>query len=410
MDKFPLIRRIDDVLPFIKERTEFVVGEREWGTVIDYQVTLPDSFGTPQATECRGIKFGLDGSLIARPYHKFFNLGEKVATQSKTLAEAGRFHQHFSIMPKLDGSMIHPILSGDCVAFCTRMGITDGGKQALEFAEQSVRTTEPWYLDFCYDLMKSGMTPIFEWCTRQNRIVLDYPEDELILTAIRVNLTGEYLTYRKMWTLAEPYRIPMVSLFEGDWDGIDAFADMVHNIEDAEGFVLRWDDGNMVKMKGEWYLQIHKAKDHISHEKRVIGLILEDNVDDVLPFLLERDFERLTAYREDFWNTIDKMAESLEIRVDISRNFPTDTGMSDAEAIKWFALEVVAKYKGPLIPLKGLMFATWNNKGTARDAIIALLRNKFSLGIIGAKANGNQRMVDDLRSAGLLPKKDWLDY
>ena len=49
MNDFPIIETIDDVLPFVKERTEFAIAERPWGTVIDYHVTLPDSFETPQA-------------------------------------------------------------------------------------------------------------------------------------------------------------------------------------------------------------------------------------------------------------------------------------------------------------------------------------------------------------------------
>ena len=214
-----------------------------------------------------------------------------------------------------------------------------------------------------------------------------------------------------MRTLAEPYKIPMVNTFNGDWDGIDAFQEMVHNIEGAEGYVLRWDDGTMGKTKGEWYLQIHKAKDHIAHEKRLIGLILEDNVDDVLPFLLPSDYERVTAYRKDFWETVDKMVTTLETRVDICRMYTDACGWDASEAKKWFATKDVPQYaKGPLTLLKGLLFMTWDGNVKTRDSIIAFLRGKFSLDVVGAKRNGDQNMVDDLRDAYLLPEKNWLDY
>ena len=42
--KFPQIRTIDDVLPHIKDRPEFIVAEREFGTVINYMVSMADTF------------------------------------------------------------------------------------------------------------------------------------------------------------------------------------------------------------------------------------------------------------------------------------------------------------------------------------------------------------------------------
>jgi RNA ligase len=412
MNDFPIIETIDDVLPFIRERKEFIVAERQWGIAVDYQVSMPDSFITPQARECRGIKFRLDGRLLARPYHKFFNFGE-AQMRVEDLISAGRFNDKFDILDKMDGSMIHPIIKDDTVLFCTRMGTTDVAEQALKFAKSHINDTErvePWYMDFCYDLSKSELTPIFEWCSRKQRIVLDYPADRLVLTAIRVNKTGEYLTRGKMHALAAPYYIPMVDTFSGNWDGIDSFLSHVHGIEDAEGYVIRWHDGTMGKTKGEWYVQIHRAKDVISHEKRVIGLILEDNIDDVLPFLLAHDFERATAYRKDFWDTIKKKAISYESRVTDCKEYTYQEGMSVGESRKYFATEFMPKFTAEAPAPHKVLYKIWEGKLDAHDLIEEFLRTSFSLGVAGAKTNGNQKMVDDLRGMGILPEKDWLDY
>lgn len=414
MTKFPNIETIDDVLPFVEHRDEFVVAEREWGIAIDYQVSMPDSFETPQARECRGIKFALDGTLLARPYHKFFNFGE-AQMRVEDLAAAGRFHEKFDILDKLDGSMIHPIVVNGNVLFCTRMGTTDVANQALEFATKMNNRDEVvkniWYLDFSFDLAKSNLTPIFEWCSRKQRIVLDYPEDQLILTAVRVNKTGEYLGRDSMRNLASAYHIPMVETFPGDWEGIEAFLEHVHNLEEAEGYVVRWNDGTMGKTKGQWYVDIHRAKDVITHEKRIIGLILNDDVDDVLPFLLERDYERVIAYRKDFWDTISEMAEDITSSVDRYASACQNDGMSEPEAKKAFATEFVPMCaKDASAPLKSLFFKAWAGKNALHDEIVAFLRAKFSLDVAGAKANGTQEMVDELRAACLLPEKDWRDY
>jgi len=413
MNDFPIIETIDDVLPFVRERKEFVVAERQWGIAIDYQVSMPDSFMTPQARECRGIKFRLDGTLLARPYHKFFNFGEAQMRVEDLLA-SGRFNDKFDILDKLDGSMIHPIMKDGVVLFCTRMGTTDVAEQALKFAKSHIKNTVrvmPWYMDFCYDLSKSNLTPIFEWCSRKQRIVLDYPKDRLILTAIRVNKTGEYLTRGKMHALASPYYIPMVDIFSGDWEGIESFLKYVHGIEEAEGYVIRWHDGTMGKTKGEWYVQIHRAKDVISHEKRVIGLILNDDIDDVLPFLLENDYKRAIAYRKDFWDNIEEMASLITERVKLAREMFEKDAESESEAKKFFAMKYIPAYtRCALAPQKALLFKAWDGRNPMQEEIVAFLRAKFSLDVEGAKANGNQDTVNELRAALLLPEKDWLDY
>lgn len=44
--------------------------------MINYLYTLDNTFDSAVARECRGLKFDPDGKLIARPFHKFFNLAK----------------------------------------------------------------------------------------------------------------------------------------------------------------------------------------------------------------------------------------------------------------------------------------------------------------------------------------------
>ena len=87
--KFPEIRTIDDVLPAIEGRKEFYVTDKGYYKVINYHVNLEDTF--PEIDEqdpipavrreCRGIMFNThSGRIIRRPFHKFFNLGERLET------------------------------------------------------------------------------------------------------------------------------------------------------------------------------------------------------------------------------------------------------------------------------------------------------------------------------------------
>ena len=189
--KFPEIRTIDDVLPHIEGRSEFIVAEREFGTVINYMVSYTDTFdmtGSEDLSgairrECRGLKFYPDGTIAARTFHKFFNMGEREETQPHLID----FSRDHTIMTKLDGSMIHPMKVGSHIRWMSKMGITDVALQAEEFISRNTK-----YFTFASCCIDNSMTPIFEWCSRKQKIVIDYPEDSLTLLAVRDNITGEY--------------------------------------------------------------------------------------------------------------------------------------------------------------------------------------------------------------------------
>jgi len=238
MKKFPVIKTIDDVLPFLCERTEFIITEHQWGISIKCPAPLTDSFTSPESRECNGIKFRLDGRILARPYHKFFHIGE-ARMRTEDLIASGRFEDKYVILDMPHGSMIHPIVHEDTVFFCTHAGITDIAEQALRFASpvHDSQGAGPWCMDFCHDLAKSNLTAIFEWCP-QVEPVQKYPANRLVLTAIRANQTGEYLSYDNMQALASSYYIPMIDTFDGDWT----------DLPENGNYVIRWNDGMMGKL------------------------------------------------------------------------------------------------------------------------------------------------------------------
>jgi len=56
----------------------------------------------------------------------------------------------------------------------------------------------------------------------------------------------------------------------------------------------------MLKIKNDWYVRIHKVKDKIRTDRHILSLVLENEIDDVLPHLDERDFARVREYEADF--------------------------------------------------------------------------------------------------------------
>lgn len=209
--KFPYITNISDVLPAIEGRDEFVVAEKEGYTVINYNVMMADTFPNvleevpvknwdgsngmswrfdPYAAircECRGIIFdSKTGDIIRRPFHKFFNVNEREETQDHVV-DLSRPHV---ILEKLDGSMIAVFAHEGKLIWGTKMVAQD----FHELVEQFVKESDIDYEGFCWELINSGHTPIFEWMHPQKRIVIDYgKEPTLTLTAIRNIVTGAYV-------------------------------------------------------------------------------------------------------------------------------------------------------------------------------------------------------------------------
>lgn len=291
--KFPVIKSVEDVKEVLN-KTEFKVSQKDGYKVVNYAFADGSTFETPLEAECRGLIFAPDGTILARRFHKFFNAGERADILLQDVANK-MATMDYVILEKLDGSMISPIPRVDRrmsneVQFRlgTKMGITDVALQAEAWLVGKKNYVE--FINYCLSV---GLTPIFEWCSPKQRIVLDYKEDNLILTAMRYNVHGAYVTYKEMERYARTFNIPLVKTLDKSLT-----VDQVKNMEDSEGIVIRFADGHMVKVKSDWYCKIHKVKDDIGSEAKVLALILDEKLDDVLPILLPEDVARVTKYRD----------------------------------------------------------------------------------------------------------------
>jgi RNA ligase len=344
---FPQIKTIDDVLPHIEGREEFLVMEKEGYTVIKYAVAFEDTFqwdsndpvGSAIRRECRGIIFNQDGELISRPYAKFFNVGEKPETQ---LNKVNLYESHI-VLEKLDGSMIRPIPTVEGFNLATKAGVTDISQQAEEFISD-----KPHYAKFIHSMFDGKLTPIFEWVSRKNRIVVDYENDNLILTAIRNTEMGNYLPYFNMLDLAEHWNIPVVQAVDGlAVQNIELFVKQIREWEDSEGVVLRFDTGHMVKIKSDQYVLRHKTKDAINQEKNVISILLNDDVDDLIPLLTPEDATRIQEFQHAFWLAFEDVAGEI---YDLYRQI--DKGQSQKDFALFAVSSVLPHYQPFMFKLR----------------------------------------------------------
>ncbi len=387
---FPTITSLDTLKPALEGREEIKVMDRGDYNVVDYLYVLPDTFPaipddptTPEwrlavlRRECRGIMFNKDGSLLSRRLHKFHNIGEREEMLPQNISLARNHH----VLNKEDGSMLSPFLDpqeqvkwafeqgkgySQRIYWGTMMGWTDVAQAAEAFIKGNHNFD---YEGFARDCLNAGWTPIFEWCSPKARIVLKHEREKMVLLTIRHNQTGVYKTYEDATEWASRYGIPMVESF-GRIDGsMEGFMSRVRDETNTEGYVVQFDNGHCMKIKTSWYLRFHKAKENLVFEKDVWNLILEGDLDDVMPVLMDHDRARMETFVVDFEGAMKSAAAILQEEV-YRMKLKTGDGRGAYAAL------VKANQNLP-DPLKAMAFKMFEvgHRADASGLAIELIRN-----------------------------------
>lgn len=355
---YPIIKHIDDVRPFLEGREEFGCYEKSEGfTVIQYQVAFEDTFppvtdyGSAVLREFRGIKFcSVTGKILARPYHKFFNIGER----DESLPGEIDITKPHVVMDKLDGSMVHPIRTHDgWLHWCTKMGVTDTSKAAVNTA------MTPAHMDFANAAIDAGYTPIFEFVSPdpKHRIVLEYDRPQLILTGIRHMTDGVYTPINSLiFKVASSAGIPVVKTFDPSNDLNDTI-NHVRSTEGTEGIVMAFGSGEMYKVKSEEYVRVHRVKATVYCPHLLTQCVMNNELDDIMPILRDVDIEYVRGFSVRLHELIQRVADvSVNILTDCRKlkltrkEFATSPGLSH-------------QHKAPV-------FKLWDSTNPVGDAIV----------------------------------------
>jgi len=114
--------------------------------------------------------------------------------------------------------------------------------------------------------------------------------------------------------IARAYGIPVVEDLKSKYSNIEELVEKTKDEVDNEGYVVQFKNGHMVKIKSDWYVAIHKAKDNLLYERLVVEMIINEKIDDVLPFLVDTDRERLLKYNDEFTSWLQlKIAQLVKI-------------------------------------------------------------------------------------------------
>lgn len=247
------------------------------------------------------------GEVLARPYDKFFNLGQHNAYPKTKIRYA---------LDKDDGSL--------GIVFRDQHEELKANTRGSFSSDQAVWLTE--YLtrrDFDAPL---GCTVLGEIIYPENRIVVDYCGwSGFIVHGVRCNTTGQYWSLRDIKDYFEdeecvevvhtlPIELDHESTIEEQLGVIQEYVSNLRGVQ-SEGTVIVTEDGERFKIKGEDYLRLHRlvtdvtpkrvwellcAGEYAQYRKEIPDEFLKEfdgYAKTILEWVREKDIESETEYQ-----------------------------------------------------------------------------------------------------------------
>lgn len=189
----------------------------------------------------RGLVLDAAGRVVARPWPKFFNVGERPETFPDALpAEVPELAE------KYDGSLIVCFWNPERPGWqCVTRGCWDN---------QQTRWANEWIVGRC-ERFDAAYTYLFELVAPWNRVVLAYAEADMILLGRVHTETGRDSTYAEAATHAVEVGVTPLRFEVRPLSALDLSDTSVTN---AEGYVARFSSGQRVKVKYAEYIRLHK--------------------------------------------------------------------------------------------------------------------------------------------------------
>lgn len=240
--------------------------------------------------------FNKDGSLYKKflMLPKFFNLNQVENTQYDVVKDK----KVLGVTEKADGSLIGFIELPNKRIIAKTIGSFDNEQTT---AANKLLADDHDLRLFCRVQLDAGCTPLFEYVSWDNRIVLKYSKPELRLIGVRHNKTGAF------WSARDFNLAIGVKKVESFKYTLDELIEKSKVEENKEGWVVEFDDGQLIKIKTEWYFNLHGIRTmNIFREDWVIKNYLEEKLDDITA-QLDKDVD-LDAFK-----FVDKVKDAVDV-------------------------------------------------------------------------------------------------
>ena len=231
--------------------------------------------------------------VVATPFVKFFNHNEFFIELP---------NEPFSVTEKMDGSLITAIF-WDNEWWC----FTKGSFQS----EQGIWATEWFRKNVNTERMPTLFTYCFEVIYPANRIVVRYDFEGLVLLAVIYHTGEEWTNRRHLENLAEDMRVKIVP--QKQYASLDDMVSVAEKMDiSSEGFVVRFENGLRLKIKGIEYLRLHKIISDMSPLSVWEGLLHCENMKEIekqLPEEFRLEYVKLLSF---FQQKFEEVMEKIE--------------------------------------------------------------------------------------------------
>jgi len=308
------------------------------------QTTQYENYWDEITLSCRGLVTNDKGNIVARGFNKFFNI------------EEGKFEptENFEVWEKMDGSLLLVFWYEGQWVVATRGSFT---------SDQSIKGIE-LLKKYNTDIMFRHLTFCFEILFPQNRVVVDYGDYEGLVLLGTFDKNGKEYDV-EMW---REYGFDVVKKY----DGIKDFKELKAMVkDDQEGFVVKFTNGDRVKIKGVEYLRLHKTMTNMSTTAVWECLKNGDDIETLLKDVPDEFYKKIKDYVRDLRYAHFQISERAGKLHDGFRY--GKYGDVDPEPSKKEFAEFVFKQQKVLQPV---MFAMWDKKNY--DEIIwRIIRPEF---------------------------------
>lgn len=206
---------------------------------------------------CRGLVVDESGNVVARPFRKFFNEGERPD-------DAIPWHEPSEITEKLDGSLLIVFHAAGEWRCCTRGSFTSPQSERGQVILNRYGTAT----------LNPANTYLFEVIYPENRIVVDYGDrEEIVLLAVIHTASGEEVGR------GEHHPWPLVRTLPINTDP-RKLREIIR--DDEEGYVIRFQSGFRIKVKGARYMELHRLISGVSSRSIWESLSGNISLDDML--------------------------------------------------------------------------------------------------------------------------------
>jgi len=293
-------------------------------------------------SQTRGLVTDDKGNVVARPFKKFFNLDENRHTPT----------EEFEVFEKMDGSLgILFSYQGEWV-LATRGSFT---------SDQAVRGTKILQ-KYDYKRLNPNYTYLFEIIYPENRIVVNYDFEDLVLLAVIKTDDGTELNLHD-----GEYDLRVVNQIKNlgfnivrRFDKLNKdFTLLKHAVPDSkEGYVIRFSNGDRLKIKGDEYVRLHKIMSNLTNMSIWEALSEGKEVTSILEGVPDEIFNKVKEYESKLKYGFYLIGEQCGKAHDYFRYGKYND--IDPEPTKKEYAEHVLKNSHP--PYRPVMFAMWDKK------------------------------------------------